>query len=305
MCRRNFTLIFLSLVLILGFSASLFAATDFRSGIDDIVKQIVDSMESEQKKRVAIMDFRNIDQSVSKLGMYLSETLITKLFQTHKFKVIERSQLGQALQEIGLGQTGVVDQKTAQEVGKVLGVDSLVIGTVTDLVNSIDINARLISTGTGEVFAVESSEIQKNAVVDTLMWQKIKKKEPALAVTETPKVVEQTEVEIPGGFNYLVVGVEGTKTPINKLEHTNNGHQGEHFYFIQSNGAEVKVEFKTLRMIKFYKKSNTDTKPMVEITTKSGKEHRGHMKHQCCLKGVSDLGEWTVWPFELKAIYVR
>jgi curli biogenesis system outer membrane secretion channel CsgG len=303
MCRRNITLLFLSLVLILGFSASLFAATNFRSSIDDIVKQIVNSMESEQKKRVAIMDFRNIDHSVSKLGMYLSETLITKLFQTHKFKVIERSQLGQALQEIGLAQTGVVDRETAQEVGKVLGVDSLVIGTVTDLVDSIDINARLISTETGEVFAVASSEIQKDAVVAVLMGQKIKKKEPSLAVTETPKVVEQTEEEIPEGFKYLVVNKSGAKTPLTELSWEQKGR--DYFDFHRKGGGKTRIKFSDCKMLKFFEReSNSSGYIKIEFTSKSGKKYEGFIYHER-FYGTSDLGAWESLPHELQAIYVR
>ena len=303
MYRRNIILIFLSLTLIFGFGVSLFATADFRSGIDDIVKHIVDSMESEQKKRVAIMDFRNIDHSVSELGMYLSETLITKLFQTNKFKVIERSQLDQALQEIGLGQTGVVDQKTAQEVGQVLGVDSLVIGTITDLVDSIDVNARLISTGTGEVFAVAASEIQKNVVVATLMGQKIEKKEPSLAVTETPNASKQTEVVIPDGFDYLAVNKSGAQTLLTELSWDAKGK--DYFTFNRQGGGKTKVKFNDCKILKFFAEEKKGSGYIVmELTDKRGKKYEGTIYHYS-FYGTSDLGAWRSFPHELEAIYVR
>ena len=174
MIRKQFIVcVFLSVILVSSLNKTVYGASDFRAGINGIVNQIINSMETKNKKNLAVMDFKNIDHSVSKMGMYLSETLITKLFQTDKFEVIERSQLDQALKEIGLSQTGIIDSETTKKVGKILGVDSLAIGTITDLVDTVEINARLVSTETGKVFAVASSEVKKDKVVAKLLGQTI------------------------------------------------------------------------------------------------------------------------------------
>lgn len=293
--RLNITLVFLALVLVFSFNASSYAATDFRTGIDDMVRQIASSMQTEQKKRVAVMDFQNLDHSVSNLGIYISETLITKLFQTHKFKVIERNQLGQALKEIGLGQTGVVDQKSAQKVGKVLGVDSLVIGTVTDLEDSVAINSRLISTETGEVFAVAASEIQKNKVVASLLGQKI---------SEPAKEVKPTEEKIPAGFNYLVVTKSGQEIPINGLELS---FRHEKFYFHQRRGGgSIAIKFSDIKIIKLFEKDRSNPRLIVaELYAKSGKKLRGFIVDNEAF-GDSEFGRWHEKQiYKLKTIYIR
>jgi hypothetical protein len=63
----------------------------------------------------------------------------------------------------------MIDQSSAQKLGKLLGVDAIASGTVTDLGKSVRINARLISTGTGEVFGVAATEIVKDESVIALM----------------------------------------------------------------------------------------------------------------------------------------
>jgi TolB-like protein len=63
----------------------------------------------------------------------------------------------------------MIDQVSAQKLGKLLGVDAIASGTVTDLGKSLRVNARLISTNTGEVFAVAAAEIVKDDSVSALM----------------------------------------------------------------------------------------------------------------------------------------
>ncbi len=53
---------------------------------------------------------------------------------TDVFALIERSRLAQVLQEQRLGQSGVLDEAQAAQVGKVLGVDAIVVGTVSNSV---------------------------------------------------------------------------------------------------------------------------------------------------------------------------
>ncbi|RIK71469.1 hypothetical protein DCC62_21790 [candidate division KSB1 bacterium] len=49
---------------------------------------------------------------------------------TNIFRVVERSQIQQVMNELQLSQTGVVDEASAAQVGRVLGVDAIVMGNV-------------------------------------------------------------------------------------------------------------------------------------------------------------------------------
>jgi hypothetical protein len=64
--------------------------------------------------------------------------------------------------------TGIIDPASAKKLGSLLGVDAIVSGTVTDLAQSLSVNARLISTETAEIFAVASTEIFKDDSVRAL-----------------------------------------------------------------------------------------------------------------------------------------
>lgn len=137
--------------------------------VSELSRQISDGLTENQKRTIAVVEFVDLKGNVTDFGRFLAEELITRLYQTKKFKVIERQLLNKVVTEQKLSLTGMIDQTSAQKLGKLLGVDAIASGTITDLGKSLRVNARLIDTTTGEIFAVASAEIVKDDVVAKLM----------------------------------------------------------------------------------------------------------------------------------------
>ncbi len=78
-------------------------------------------------KKIAIADFQGQDRSGSQIAT-LTQSM---LMQSQYFEILERDQLRRVLEEQNLGMAGVVDDATAAQVGKLLGVDALIFGEVT------------------------------------------------------------------------------------------------------------------------------------------------------------------------------
>jgi len=84
------------------------------------------------KLRVGIVDFVNKSSyGAGRLGTSASDILTTELFKTGAFIMVERDRLKQVLGEQALGQTGVVSAETAAQAGKVLGLNALVTGSIS------------------------------------------------------------------------------------------------------------------------------------------------------------------------------
>jgi curli biogenesis system outer membrane secretion channel CsgG len=84
------------------------------------------------KLRVGIVDFVNKSSyGAGRLGTSASDILTTELFKTGAFILVERDRLKQVLGEQVLGQTGVVSGETAAQAGKVLGLNALVTGSIS------------------------------------------------------------------------------------------------------------------------------------------------------------------------------
>ena len=151
------------------FTTQIYSQSNLDTQISDLCNQIATEMSEYQKTTIAVIEFSDLDGNVTDLGKFLSEEVITKLFQTKKFKVIERQLLNKIIKEQKLQVSGIIDEASAKKLGKLLGVNAIVSGTIAELANSVKLNARLIGTETGEIFGAASIEIAKDESIVKLM----------------------------------------------------------------------------------------------------------------------------------------
>jgi curli biogenesis system outer membrane secretion channel CsgG len=85
------------------------------------------------KKRLAVIDFEDkTGHGGWHIGSGMADKLTTALFKSGKFMVIERQALAKVMQEQALGQSGAVTAQSAAQVGKLLGVELMVMGSVNE-----------------------------------------------------------------------------------------------------------------------------------------------------------------------------
>lgn len=152
-------------------SSSTFAASNLEEGIEELAQQISKNMTEKGKKKIAVVEFSDLDGNITAFGQFLAEELITQLFMISpgQFEVVERRQLMKVLSEQRLTMSGLLDAKAMGNVGKILGIESLVTGSVADLGSAVKVNARLIGVDTAKVFAVAATKIPKIDIVKDLL----------------------------------------------------------------------------------------------------------------------------------------
>jgi hypothetical protein len=124
-----------------------------------------------ERMGVAVLPFENKGASKD-LGEIILDKMITVLWNQERFKVMERAALNQVLAEQSLGQSGVLDATTAAEIGKGIGVDAIIIGSVAAAPSgALSIDTRVIDTESAAIIVAHdtytgSSDAQsvKNAV---------------------------------------------------------------------------------------------------------------------------------------------
>jgi hypothetical protein len=96
---------------------------------DEIVKRI--------KKSIAVFDFSSPNNAPD-AGKIVANKLITFLYEkaSGDLRIIERENLQSILKELQLGQTGLIDMETAQQVGKMRGIDIFILGDVLHFTSS-------------------------------------------------------------------------------------------------------------------------------------------------------------------------
>ena len=108
-----------------------------------------------ERMGIAVLPFQTKGVSGEIGELNIVEQMMTTLYGLNRFKLFERSQLEKILEEQKLGMSGIVDASTAAEIGKGIGVDAIVLGSVTRSGNNIAINARLIDTETAEIITAQ------------------------------------------------------------------------------------------------------------------------------------------------------
>lgn len=137
--------------------------------LDKIAREIAGSISPQQKWKLAVIEFPEISGQVTNVGRFIAEELTTRLFLTDRFRMIERQLISNVLKEQNLSMTGLLDEKSTKRVGLLLGVDFIVIGTISDLGSNLKINARTIAIDTGAVHSVSSAVLSKDGQMMTLL----------------------------------------------------------------------------------------------------------------------------------------
>lgn len=125
-----------------------------------------------KKTKIAVLDFTTQGEDTTKdMGKIVSEWLITGLVETGRFDVIERRMLEKIMEEHKLGMSGIVDPESIAQLGKVLGVKTIVTGTVLSYGGTVEINARLISVETASIIAAEKVKATSASRLNDLVSQ--------------------------------------------------------------------------------------------------------------------------------------
>ena len=158
--RYILPLIFLLLVNFLG----LAACSSTRSSTRTLPQPLPPASDT-KTFTIAVMPFTNLSgqKEYDWLSIGIGEVLTTKLGNLSCFRMVERIKISEALKEIELGQTGLIDEADAPKVGKMIGAEKLVIGSFQISEQNIRIDARLLDVETGRVrvFAGANGELDK------------------------------------------------------------------------------------------------------------------------------------------------
>ena len=231
------------------------------------------------KKRVAVMDFEDkTGHGGWHIGSGMADMLTTALVKSGKFMVIERQQLEKIMKEQSLGMSGAVTAQSAAQVGKLLGVELMVTGSVNEFGEKsskvggglgsklsgglgglnrlgvetktarVGLDVRLVNTTTGEIVAAEGfaeDESKKGVDVgtDEFSFSNDTHFDQTLAGKATRKAVNKVVEMITGAMDKvawtgMVLKVNADKTLMLKPGALGGVKAGDKFT-VYSKGEEV------------------------------------------------------------------
>ena len=199
------------------------------------------------KDRIAVMDFENKSQHGGwRLGQGASDILTTELIKTGKFSVMERDKLASIMKEQDMGASGRFDPTTAARIGKIIGVEYIITGAVTEYGQSAGggggrgvhvgkkgyhatVDVRMVNATTGEIVFADTGSASKSSMNVRVFGigggerfnekkatevMRIAIKEVAAKITSAP--LKSGDKKSVAGGPVLIADVDGNTITLNK-----------------------------------------------------------------------------------------
>lgn len=115
------------------------------------------------KEKIAVLDFElHGEQQLNGItGAIVAEAFTTALVKDGRFEVVERALLVKIIEEQKLGQTGLIDTDSTVELGKILGVNIIISGSIMHNEKRTDLYARAINVTNASIIAAENFSSNK------------------------------------------------------------------------------------------------------------------------------------------------
>lgn len=165
--RRSVPILGLLLLLLLGVSNPGLA---YEQQIAAEAVALAEAAASAEASTLAVVDFTDLQGEVTELGRFLAEELsIALASEENGLRVVDRTHLKAILQENKLSATGLIDPKTARELGRIAGVQGLITGTVTPLGETVRLSIKVLDTETAQIMISTATDIPKTDAITELL----------------------------------------------------------------------------------------------------------------------------------------
>ncbi len=167
-----------------------------------------DKVYQEMKKvtRIAITEFTYGDD-FNDFTRNVQDILYTNLIQKG-MTVVEREKMEQVLNELGKSFSGMIDSSTAAEIGNMLGVEAIVVGTVADMGNSVDLRTRLVDVEKGAAITAAQIDVVKDPTITGLLSSGIRSSvygKGNITSTKTAKTIQEVKVQ---NFTFNLINLQ-------------------------------------------------------------------------------------------------
>jgi TolB-like protein len=138
-------------------------------GIRGAVSYLVERLSPGTK--VAVLNF-SADPAVSN---YAIEELTAFLFNAGSLIVVDRSELELLQREMDFQLSGEVSDESAQSIGKKLGAQTIISGSLSPLGNRWRMRVKALEVETAKIQGIQAYTIKKDAVLSSLLQAKVSK----------------------------------------------------------------------------------------------------------------------------------
>lgn len=184
-------------------ASSLAAAPDFDEQLKQIARELAKGATQHRIHRIAVEPFTDLAGSITPAGRFLAGELSVELL-THGIQVIDQNQLVAQLQKRNLAQFSTLARADLEAVGKELGLDGVIAGSVVESATHLRLMTKLIAVRTAILVAAAKATMPRTGLLAELVPPPAEPPQPAQKPEEAS--AQSGETQQPDGMVLVPAG---------------------------------------------------------------------------------------------------
>ena len=165
-----------------------FAFSQTPLSIDAAIKAAAEEINTKMGERTVVVVL-NVNSPTKQFSNYVLDELISALVNQGKLIVVDRQNLVLIEQEMNFQMSGEVSDASAQDIGKKLGAQSIISGSLDDVGNNLRLRVRTIDVTTAAIQILSSYSVRKDS-------------QTAILLSGTAGAPGSYQTEYPHGLNF-------------------------------------------------------------------------------------------------------
>ena len=166
-------------MLLVAFIPQEISAQSYDAHLRIIAAKLSSKLEQAGQRSVTVLDFTDLQNSPTELGRYLAQEITEAMVNSGaRLQLIDRTGLQYLLKEHNMSIDGFISPETSRKLGRLIGVDTIVRGTIVLLDQQIRLSLRAVSVETGQIIAGESIVLIPPNAVSGLATHRVSEEPP-------------------------------------------------------------------------------------------------------------------------------
>ncbi|MCI0596837.1 MAG: hypothetical protein L0Z48_09915 [candidate division Zixibacteria bacterium] len=143
-------------------------ALGYEKELNKLAGSLTQKLVEGRKKKVAIVDFTDMEGHTTYAGRFLAEELsvqLSNLGSRTEFEVVDRLRLKSLLKEQGLEATGWVDPMMGKKLKKAAGINAIIAGNLTPFGDSLHLSVKILDAGNAKILFATSTDFPKSKII--------------------------------------------------------------------------------------------------------------------------------------------
>ncbi len=188
----------------------------YEASLNALARKLVLQLQSAGQKSATVLDFTDLQGQGTELGRFLAQELSDQLVAGAKtLSLVDRANLQYLLRENKLSIEGLVDPQSTRKLGNLIGIDTIIMGTVTPLGTSVRLSVRAVAVETGKIVASQSTTVPAVGGLGEMYTRGLASKSPGSTPDNPPPDVRgrfrSDSIKVVGKYVTYTKWLDGTQ----------------------------------------------------------------------------------------------